>query len=306
MKNIKKYVIPMIFMAGAIILSSCTNARDPEAYRNDPNCREDQTIDKPVIYLYPEEETDVSVRLSFGGRFTCTYPSFDSGSTWEVTAKPDGTILDKDGTEYGYLFWEGIDNKDWDMSEGYCVEGAKTAKFLENAAAKLGLDRKEATDFITYWLPQMKDNPYNVIAFQTDDYERRAGLTVTPQPDSIIRVFMTWYPSEKKVDIPAQKVTIRRRKGFSVIEWGGTKVNSPDHDGEEEFSSLGLQGNIAIPASVTPVKPQGHPFTDKNGEKTVFTEAEWQKLLATWAYTGEAEEMITHHTIKELRAVLNM
>ena len=38
---------------------------------------------KPVIYLYPDEKTDVSVKLDINGKFTCTYPSYDDG--WNVT-----------------------------------------------------------------------------------------------------------------------------------------------------------------------------------------------------------------------------
>ena len=34
---------------------------------------------KPVIYLYPEEETEVSVKLSLDGRLTCTYPAYNTG-----------------------------------------------------------------------------------------------------------------------------------------------------------------------------------------------------------------------------------
>ena len=44
---------------------------------------------KPVIYLYPEEETQVSVQLALDGGLTCTYPAYQNG--WTVTAAPDGT-----------------------------------------------------------------------------------------------------------------------------------------------------------------------------------------------------------------------
>ena len=34
---------------------------------------------KPVIYLYPEEETEVNVKLEYDGELTCTYPAYDNG-----------------------------------------------------------------------------------------------------------------------------------------------------------------------------------------------------------------------------------
>ena len=62
--------------------------------------------EKPVLYLYPEEETEVTVTLDFDGTLTSTYPDYGDG--WTVTARPDGTLTDPaTGREYYCLFWEG-------------------------------------------------------------------------------------------------------------------------------------------------------------------------------------------------------
>ena len=54
-------------------------------------CIRDRTVSaKPVIYLYPEEETRVTVKLDYNGQLTCTYPAYEKG--WTVTASPDGTL----------------------------------------------------------------------------------------------------------------------------------------------------------------------------------------------------------------------
>ena len=177
---------------------------------------------KPVIYLYPEEETQVSVKLDIDGGLTCTYPAYDHG--WQVTAKPDGTLRDKNGQTYNYLYWEGITDAQWDMTEGFCIKGADTAAFLEEALEKLGLNRREANEFIVYWLPLMEQNPYNIISFQTDVYTDAAKLEIIPAPDTLIRVFMAWEPSETEVVIPAQELTAPERTGFTAIEWGGTEL----------------------------------------------------------------------------------
>ena len=71
---------------------------------------------KPVIYLYPEQETTVSVSLDYAGTLTATYPAYEDG--WRVTAEPDGTLYDENGDEYSYLFWEGENNTDYDFSTG--------------------------------------------------------------------------------------------------------------------------------------------------------------------------------------------
>lgn len=179
---------------------------------------------KPVIYLYPEAETEVTVTLDWGGELTCTYPAYDGG--WTVTAQPDGTLTDAAGKSYNYLYWEGVSDTEYVLSEGFCVPGGDTAAFLEDALAQLGLTRREANEFIVYWLPQMEANPYNLISFQSDAYTDRAVLSIDPEPDSLLRVFMAWKPLDAPVDLPEQTLTAFDRSGFTAVEWGGTEVPS--------------------------------------------------------------------------------
>ena len=177
---------------------------------------------KPVIYLYPEEETAVSVHLTLDGRLTCTYPAYNDG--WSVTALPDGTLIDAGGQAYNYLYWEGETCAQYDLSRGFCVKGKDTAAFLEDALDRLGLTRREANEFIVYWLPLMEQNPYNIISFQTDLYTNAAQLAVEPAPDTLIRVFMAWKAVEDPVVLPEQALTAPERNGFTVVEWGGTEI----------------------------------------------------------------------------------
>ena len=208
----KKYLT--ILLSALLLLSLC-------------GCRDliepDRPAEKPVIYLYPEEVTDVTVRLDYSGRLTCTYPAYKNG--WTVTAAPDGTLTDASGQTYNYLYWEGEGTERYDFSRGFCVAGADTAAFLEDALAQLGLTRKEANEFIVYWLPRMEQSPYNLIAFQQEAYTDAAPLTVTPAPDSILRVFMAWQPLEAPVDIPAQTLPAFDRHGFVLVEWGGAEID---------------------------------------------------------------------------------
>lgn len=179
---------------------------------------------KPVLYLYPEEETEVSVRLDYDGDLTCTYPAYENG--WTVTAQPDGTLTDADGQTYSYLYWEGVTRTEYDFSRGFCVPGEETAAFLEDALAQLGLTRREANEFLVYWLPRMEPNPYNLIAFQAEAYTDSARLTITPEPDSVLRVFMAWRPLEAPVEIPAQDLPAFARSGFAAVEWGGAELQT--------------------------------------------------------------------------------
>lgn len=156
---------------------------------------------KPVIYLYPEAETDVTVTLDYDGELTCVYPVMN-GNSWMVTASPDGTLTDAVGQTYNYLYWEGVSRTEYDFSQGFCVPGRDTAAFLEDTLATLGLNRREANEFIVYWLPHMEGNAYNLIAFQTSSYTDHARLTADPAPDTVLRVFMAWKPLDRSVELP--------------------------------------------------------------------------------------------------------
>lgn len=181
------------------------------------------TIAKPVIYLYPEQQAEVTVRLDYEGRLKYTYPAYDGG--WSVTASPDGTLINHaDGKEYSYLFWEGEAYGKFDFSSGFVVKGSDTAVFLQEKLAFMGLIPREYNEFIVYWLPLMQDNAYNLISFQGTSYADKAKLTINPQPDSILRVFMAVRPLLQPIEVFPQKLAAFERKGFAVVEWGGCIV----------------------------------------------------------------------------------
>lgn len=177
---------------------------------------------KPVIYLYPEEPAEIHVELDYAGVLSCTYPRYEEG--WTVEAQPDGTLYDAEGQCYNYLYWEGVTAAEYDFSQGFCIPGTETAAFLEESLMQLGLNRREANEFIVYWLPQMEGNAYNLIAFQSEAYTNAAQLHVTPEPETVLRVFMAWMPQEKLVEVEPQTLLTTERSGFTLVEWGGTQV----------------------------------------------------------------------------------
>ncbi len=178
--------------------------------------------EKPVIYLYPEEPVEAVVKLDYAGTLTTTYPKYEDG--WSVLAEPDGTLTDSNGQTYSYLYWEGVDETAYDSSRGFCVKGEDAAAFLEDALAQLGLTRREANEFIVYWLPKLEANAYNVIAFQADAYTDAAKLEISPAPDTLIRVFMAFYGASEPVELEPQTPDAPAREGLAAVEWGGAEV----------------------------------------------------------------------------------
>lgn len=181
---------------------------------------------KPVIYLYPTQQQNTLVQLDYDGEFIATYPAYDENiGGWEVTANPDGTLIHKN-KEYSYLFWEGTNNKqvDWGLEKGFVVSGNDTVEFLQNKLAEIGLTPKEYNEFIVYWYPLMEDNKYNLIHFADKEYTDSAKLSVTPKPDSMLRVFMVYKSLEEKIAVEPQEFEIFERNGFTVVEWGGAEI----------------------------------------------------------------------------------
>ena len=179
---------------------------------------------KPVIYLYPEENMDISVQLNIkNSQFTTIYPKFNGKNTWNVRAKPNGDIL-INGRTYPYLFWEADSYNHQETNEGFIVSKDNAEQFLEEKLQILGLNEKEKTDFITFWLPKLLRNKLSLCSFQTKNFFEDYELNVTPKPDSMIRVFLSIVKLDKPVNVKEQKLESVERKGFTVIEWGGSNL----------------------------------------------------------------------------------
>ncbi len=183
--------------------------------------------EKPVVYLYPKQRQQVEVKLQVQGKITSTYPDYQNG--WSVVAQPDGTLQNiATGRLHPYLFWEAsipFPTSHYQYREGFCVEGKNTLIFLEQTLDQIGLSAREATDFISYWLPRMQHNAYNLVHFWVNDnYDNTSFLNVTPKPDSELRIMMEFAALDAAVNISPQVFKPFVRKGFSVVEWGGVEV----------------------------------------------------------------------------------
>ncbi len=179
---------------------------------------------KPIIYVYPQENIDVEVKVSNPERFTVTYPKYEEG--WKLKALTDGTLIDSNNKKYYALYWEGTYDKENSIKEdGFVVKGKDSASFLEEKLEILGLNYKEANEFIMYWLPKLESNKYNYIRFQTmDEINSNMELDINPEPDTLIRVMMEYKGLDKKIEVKEQSLTKVERFGYTVVEWGGTEI----------------------------------------------------------------------------------
>ena len=183
--------------------------------------------EKPIIYLYPKEDTQISVRLGNEDSITCSYPTYTSGG-WNVLAKPTGDLIDlNSGRNFYSLYYECDNSEQFSMKkDGFVVESEKLVDFLEEKLSILGLTEREAEEFIVYWLPRLQANKYNYIRFATiDEINQNMPLEFSTNPDTLIRVLMTYKPLEHPIDVEEQQLSTPERIGFVAVEWGGTQIN---------------------------------------------------------------------------------
>ncbi len=76
-----------------------------------------------------------------------------------------------------------------------------------------------------YWLPILETNNYNYIRFEsTEVINENMPLTISPAPDSVIRVWMTFKGLDTPIEVTEQELKTPSRNGFTVVEWGATEI----------------------------------------------------------------------------------
>lgn len=227
-----------VLIANVIIEEQGDNCKNSTTYQNgnttktlqkdehkkfNPN---DYIAHKPIIYLYPQEETELTVKLGNKEKIICSYPKYEDG--WKVIAKPDGTLIDTETNRQLYaLYWEGKSMESKDITDGFVVKRSDTIKFLEEKLEILGLNYKEAEEFIVYWLPKLEQNEYNYIRFATmEEINEYMPIEFSKEPDTLIRVLMEYKGLDEYIEVPEQQLETPTREGFVAVEWGGTEINS--------------------------------------------------------------------------------
>ena len=185
---------------------------------------------KPAIYVYPTVKTEISVKNDFKGKVMNTYPLYKNG--WNIIAEPNGTFYNLDDKRtYNYLFWDfsyGFTPKHFKYENGFYVKKEDNITFLQEKLELLGLNNTEINDFVVYWLPELNKNEENFIHFWVNDnIDNSSILNITPKPDTLLRIFMEFKAYHGEQKLPLQELTSTERKGFTVVEWGGSNIDEP-------------------------------------------------------------------------------
>ena len=183
-------------------------------------------VAKPVIYFYPESPTSVSAQLSTDEFITHSEPfvGFLSPASWRFTALPNSTLLFNGGSSsYPYLFYEtSYVGRKFPLREGWSVPSGELDALLARELPRLGLSEREAGEFREYWMARLPLSPYySVYVVERKDTDEKLALTVSPTPDSIVRVILAFKPTAQPGVVPAQPTA-----GCGhARQWGGFIVN---------------------------------------------------------------------------------
>lgn len=176
---------------------------------------------KPVIYLYPTKTTSVNVAV--GANVTVSDPLYPAGGWKKVVAQTDGT-LSYNGRSYDSLFWEGKGYGVYpDTSTvGSVVPQSKLLGTVRQQLAAQGLNAKETNDFMAFWSSRLPQTPYVKLTWlTTKQMNELAPLSISPMPQTAIRVFLDAEGLQKPVSLVPQSFSVPARQGFTVVEWGG-------------------------------------------------------------------------------------
>ena len=182
---------------------------------------------KPVVYIYPAKKQLVNVKLNYNGTLRATYPLYKNN--WEFIADVDGKLTDPiTGDEYQYLFYDGISSAKFSsFTQGFSIKTDTVISFLQHKLKFLGLNAKEYNDMISYWLPDLNEKTFCQIRFRMNgDCDAISTLSISPKPDTEIRVMMEFVSSDNYTKLPAQKLEKNYRNGFTIVEWGGVNLTN--------------------------------------------------------------------------------
>jgi hypothetical protein len=177
---------------------------------------------EPVLYLYPEAEQAVRVRV--GGVAIARSAPRAIANEWSVVARPDGRVRGAGGALHDYLFWEGEGGRFSFPSRGAVVARDDVEDFLRRSVVTLGLRGREVHEFVDTWTPRLTRYERVAIAFHDrETIDRLAPMSIEPAPDHVIRLLMDWRPVAEGHVLAPQRLrdVARPGGGFVAVEWGG-------------------------------------------------------------------------------------
>jgi len=208
------FVVIFAVITMVLPMQSC----DPED--DEDKCDTCLVLKKPNIYVYPEQNIELSLEIEFpqGGQVVTSIPEYGNG--WLVNIDTTGLI----NNNFTYLFYESIQPNHWQKKNAWVIKKQELETFFKTNMTNYGFLGQEIDDFIEYWIPLLNEYNYFIIYPQTsNDIEKLVRLNFSLEPDRVLRLF--YFIEGKNTltkdlpELPVPDFTFLR-EGFFVCEWG--------------------------------------------------------------------------------------
>jgi hypothetical protein len=198
---------------------------------------------KPVLYLYSKVPFRLTVELKTdheNSNLSNIYPAPDvirkNECIWEnLNLRKEecdgyyGSIIEHHNRAYPYLHWDiGYSVASDEHKEGSMalINFEDIPEYLEHLLSEAGLNPREITDFITYWIHEF--SKYASVSFSLIE----PGGTVRTIPSiPLLRVWVSWKgyryrrPVPYKTSTPINRDTPRPRDALTyAVEWGAFEM----------------------------------------------------------------------------------
>jgi hypothetical protein len=181
----------------------------------------DIMVEKPAVYIYPEQRGHFGVELAFGKNTVLTASEPDYGEGWNVMVDASGRI---DAT-WDYLFYEIAMRGAPMIQDGWCLPWSELPKGLEIITKNIGLNAAEQDDFLEYWMSRLpRRNYYEILPVFGDNLNSWVELKVTPAPDAVLRFWLFFKGNDRAVETTVPRIHDFARTGTTVVEWGGAVI----------------------------------------------------------------------------------
>lgn len=203
-----------------------------EEYGDDPGSTRYKLPDgtnvlKPNIYIYSQEEREVTVAFDQPELLTVTIPEYQD--SWKVTADAEGRLTDASGGAYDFLFYESISEAFlFETEEGWRVPADGRKECFETILFDLGFQENETADFTEFWTEKLDpDTDYLMYPQGTERVDLAMPVTITEEPECLERIWFVFTEDDgRSMEEPAGYELTRGGEGcrYYVLEWGGLVI----------------------------------------------------------------------------------
>jgi hypothetical protein len=188
----------------------------------------------PAIWIYPapgqaKTTLEVEVGLEFHGKGFMTESTPPFNEKWRITVDANApfykysSTYGNDDSVFPYLDYDGFRDGNFQKETGWRIEKEKLIDWQRVHLKELGFLDHEIDD-VNYTYARMllergyKEKFFFIYPQETSIVDASVGLSVSPMPESVYRLWLYFVPTNSEKDPPQPRLKKVVRSGLSVIE----------------------------------------------------------------------------------------